>query len=117
MEVGCISGLNRQAANSNPTCSVSIPLNGTSYTTSLSLEGALPASGANCSQTGNENPQRDMLELLAASQLGSTAQATLINGGTSSLYISDTAFSTYEGGILSVIDLPRQATSLIRLKW
>jgi len=90
--------------NSNPTCSVSIPINGTSYTTSLALEGgsALPASGANCSQTGNENPQRDMLELLAASQLGSTAQATLINGGTSSLYISDTAFSTYEGGILSV---------------
>jgi hypothetical protein len=97
------------AGGTNPTCAVSITVGGTSYNTSLAAEGgtALPAPTAsnpnpNCSISGNENPQRDMLELLGAAQLGSTAQGALINGGTSSLFIDDTAYSTYEAGILSV---------------
>jgi len=84
-------------------CPVTITVNGTNYSTSLGAEGGsnVPASGANCSQTGNENPQRDILNLLSAS-LGFPAQGALINGGTSSLFIDDTAYSTYEAGILSV---------------
>jgi hypothetical protein len=91
---------------SSTSCPVTIAVNGTTYNTSLGAEGgsAIPASGANCSISGNESPQRDMLTLLSAS-LGFPAQGALIAGtsaGTPSFLIDDTAYSTYEAGIFSV---------------
>jgi len=88
------------ATGSNPGCAVTIPANGTTYSTSLTAEGAAPASGANCSSTSN-NTQRGMLELLGVAT-GQPTQGILFGGGTTSDLIDDTAYSTYEGGVLSV---------------
>jgi len=84
-------------------CPVTVTVGGTSYNTSLGAEGGsnIPANGANCSTSGNENPQRDLLTLIATAQ-GNPALANPIGGGNTSLWIGDTAYSTYEGGILSV---------------
>lgn len=78
---------------SSAACPVSI--NGTTY--SLGAEGgsAIPKTGANCSTTSN-NTQRGML------LLENPAQGALFANGTTSDWIGDTAFSTYEGMIGSV---------------
>ncbi len=74
-------------------CNISI--NGTNYYLGEPGSSAVPKAGANCSTTGN-NAQRSLLTL------ESPTQGVLFGGGTTSQFISDTAFSTYEGVVVSV---------------
>jgi hypothetical protein len=70
-------------------------INGTNYYLGEPGASPVPAAGANCSTNGN-NAQRALLTL------ENPTQGVYFGGGTTSQFVSDTAFSTYQGMVLSV---------------
>ena len=74
-------------------CNISI--NGTNYYLGETGASAVPKAGVNCSSTSN-NAQRAMLTL------ENPVQGIYYGGGTTSQFVSDTAFSTYHGVVVSV---------------
>jgi hypothetical protein len=88
-----IPGVSSGTAGST-NCNVAI--NGTNYWLGeFAASSTVPAAGALCSTTGNE-AQRSVLIM------ENPAQGNLIGNVNSSVYVSDTSISTYEGMVVSV---------------